>query len=338
MRSGNEIRLCIIGCGAIVEGTHARVLPALAPRLRVTACYDTDVRRARGIARLVGAQRAAHADPIMEDTGRWDAALIATPPMHHAPLARELIGARKHVLVEKPFVTSAADAEQLVAAAASAGTRLLVGHFRRYYPSLEAARALVEQGAAGDVERVEIFEGMRWGWPARTSYAFTSPDGGVALDTGSHALDTALRVLGADRAGVGLEATRIEKEPATEPSQHVTVEGRLTGTSRDLPVHMALSRVEPTATAVKLRGTAGWIVVPAGYSDAATLVRDGRAERVAAPADAQYLPPDPSSAFYCEFLDFVRSIDEPGYVSRIDAVHFIGLAHMLESITAGRSS
>lgn len=62
------------------------------------------------------------ADPAL------DLVVLATPPETHFELAAEALRAGKHVLVEKPFVTSAADAEELVLLADRCGRRLLVDH------------------------------------------------------------------------------------------------------------------------------------------------------------------------------------------------------------------
>ena len=331
------IRLCIIGCGAVVEGSHARVLPALADRVRVTACYDLDVARARAMARRLGAKRAARPDAIAADHGLWDAALVATPPADHAPLVRALISGGRHVLVEKPFVTHESDARELVTAAEDGRVRLLVGHFRRFYPALQAARAFVASGALGPIERIEVWEGGRWDWPARSSYAFTSPDGGVTLDTGSHALDTLLYTLGLDTSDdVRLDIEACAKTPATEPSQDATVRGRLSGGAlAPTPLLVRVSRLGPLATAVKLHGADGrTLVIPASFAGMATLVTGGVPTAVSPPADATYRPPDATSAFYSEHLDFVRAIEEPTWSSVLDAGRFIGLTRVLEAITA----
>ena len=335
-------RICIVGCGAVVESAHARVLPVLRDRLRVTGCYDVDVDRARTVANMFGARLAGHVDDLPGDLDRWDAALIATPPAFHAPLALGLLGSGKHVLVEKPFATVESDARAIVGAAAAGGLRALVGHFRRYYPSVQAARAfLAAEGGAAAVERIEAWEGARWSWPARSSYAFTHADGGVALDTGSHVLDVALYVLGLDEGEPELALETVHKEPPTEPSQDVEVRASLRSGAATLPLLFRVSRLEPLAGALKLRlRDGGWIVVPGGYAPSATHIVAGAPRAVPPPGDATYLPPDPMSAFYCEYLDLLRSIEEPAYISAIDARRFVGVTRILERITtaAGRAA
>jgi predicted dehydrogenase len=55
------------------------------------------------------------------------------------------------VLCEKPLAASAADGEAMVAACAAAGVRLGYGSSYRYLGAMTRARALIAQGALGDV-------------------------------------------------------------------------------------------------------------------------------------------------------------------------------------------
>ncbi len=61
-----------------------------------------------------------------------DAVTIATPASTHFTLAKTLLDAGKHVLVEKPIATSVDDAQTLIELAASKGLVLQTGHQERY--------------------------------------------------------------------------------------------------------------------------------------------------------------------------------------------------------------
>ena len=54
------------------------------------------------------------------DAADFEAVLLATPPATHHPVGLAALGAGKHVLVEKPLATTLPDAQELVAAAATA--------------------------------------------------------------------------------------------------------------------------------------------------------------------------------------------------------------------------
>ena len=63
-----------------------------------------------------------------------DVVVISTPPSSHAQLAEEVIAAKRHLLVEKPFTSSVPEARRLVDAASAAGVVALVGHEFRFAP------------------------------------------------------------------------------------------------------------------------------------------------------------------------------------------------------------
>ena len=116
---------------------------------------DLDVDRARSIAggrsdvRVTADLDEALADPEVH------AVAIATPPATHLPLALRVIDAGRHVLVEKPLATTAADGERLAHAAADAGVVLMCDHTFCYTPVVRAIRELVHGGEVGDVQYID---------------------------------------------------------------------------------------------------------------------------------------------------------------------------------------
>ncbi len=64
-----------------------------------------------------------------------DAVVVVTPVTLHAPFIDEALAAGKHVMVEKPFTVSLADAERAVATAQAAGLQLLVTQNDRLNPA-----------------------------------------------------------------------------------------------------------------------------------------------------------------------------------------------------------
>lgn len=66
------------------------------------------------------------------------------------------LAAGKHVLVEKPFAPSLAEAQAVVAAAATAGRVLMVSQNYRFYPAAQTAAELVRNQALGPVSAVNV--------------------------------------------------------------------------------------------------------------------------------------------------------------------------------------
>jgi predicted dehydrogenase len=88
---------------------------------------------------------AAIADPAV------DAVVIAVPPRFHFDLAMQALEAGKHVLVEKPAFLRMADYRAVADARDRAGRTVIVGENDHYKPLAVRLRALVRQGAIGEM-------------------------------------------------------------------------------------------------------------------------------------------------------------------------------------------
>lgn len=173
-------------------------LPVLAGHdgVKVVALVDRDTARAGELARAYGVPTVL-ADANELDKSTVDAAVIATPPFHHAPGTIALAGKGIHVLVEKPMALTRADAEAMVKAAERTGVVLAVGLFRRLFPSMRLLKALIEIQHVGRPVGFDIEAGSVYGWPLTTLANLRKDQGGggVFLDIAPHTLDQLLYVL-----------------------------------------------------------------------------------------------------------------------------------------------
>jgi predicted dehydrogenase len=80
-----------------------------------------------------------------------EAVLVATPPRTHHALVRQALEAGRHVLVEKPLATTAADARDLVHIAEVENRVLMPGHTFVYSPAVNTIRRLIRDGVLGEV-------------------------------------------------------------------------------------------------------------------------------------------------------------------------------------------
>lgn len=183
------LRVALIGCGAISQQLH---LPILAghEEIKLAALVDRDIDRAwqfakgYGVAAVLGDANELHPDEI-------DAAIVATPPFHHAPCTLSLLRRGIHVLVEKPMATNYANAKAMVDASEESGTVLSVGFFRRLMPSIRMFKALLDSRWLGRPLRFEVISGGFYHWSAATlgNMRKDLAGGGVLIDFGSHLLD-----------------------------------------------------------------------------------------------------------------------------------------------------
>ncbi|HBK46139.1 MAG TPA: oxidoreductase, partial [Xanthomonadaceae bacterium] len=184
--------LALLGYGYVGRVFHAPLIgatPGLA--LHAVVSSQPEAVRADLPAVRVSADRAAVlADPQV------DAVVIATPNQTHAPIAREALAAGKHVLVDKPFTVTSAEARRLVAAAATAGRVISVFQNRRWDADFLTVRRLLDEGRLGEIaefhshfdrHRPQVRD--RW----RESDV---PGGGLWFDLGPHLLDQALQLFG----------------------------------------------------------------------------------------------------------------------------------------------
>jgi predicted dehydrogenase len=87
---------------------------------------------------------------------RPDACLVVVPPEAHAPVAIEAMRLGLHCLVEKPIADTITGAKAMVAAAAQAGTRLMVNQNYRFRRAPRTVKKLVADGVVGEVGSVFI--------------------------------------------------------------------------------------------------------------------------------------------------------------------------------------
>lgn len=121
------------------------------PEFRLMGLCERD--QARGVdfaGRYPGCAVEHDFDALLLDP-RVQAVSIATPPSTHFDLARRALEAGKHVMVEKPLATSAADAEELIELAAKVERVLMPGHTFVYSPPVNKVRDLIQSGELGDV-------------------------------------------------------------------------------------------------------------------------------------------------------------------------------------------
>ena len=150
---------------------------------------------------------------------------IVTPPSEHREMALAALQAGKHVLLEKPTALNAAEAEELVAAAARHPDRVaLIDHELRFLPSWREARARMAD-EIGEIRYAEVrysspSRGDRnraWNWWSDAAHG-----GGVWGAVGSHFVD-ALRYFGMEpEAALGVMRSIIDRRPFEETTREVT--------------------------------------------------------------------------------------------------------------------
>jgi predicted dehydrogenase len=85
-----------------------------------------------------------------------EAVLVTAPVDAHVPVVLEALAAGKHVLVEKPFAPSVAEARRAVEDAKARGLVLMVSQNYRFFPAPRAVAALVASGELGPAGAIAV--------------------------------------------------------------------------------------------------------------------------------------------------------------------------------------
>ena len=84
-----------------------------------------------------------------------EAVAVVTPSHTHYKIVKQAIEAGKHVYVEKPISTVAAEAKSLDEMATSNNIVLMVGHLLMYHPAVNRLKMLINDGVLGDIRYVQ---------------------------------------------------------------------------------------------------------------------------------------------------------------------------------------
>jgi predicted dehydrogenase len=162
------------------------------PRTEVAAVYHRDLDKAKAIA---STQNIPHACDRLEDALALPdvaAVSISTPPFLHYEMAKTVLQAGKHLLLEKPMTLSAGEARELYQLAARQGVIAMMDFEFRFIPAWQLLAEYLAEGYVGQKRLVKIdwlvssrADASRpWNW-----YAQKDKGGGALGAVGSHAFD-----------------------------------------------------------------------------------------------------------------------------------------------------
>jgi predicted dehydrogenase len=152
------MRVGIVGCGHIGRMHLSYLLKT--PRVSVVAVCDQDQSRAEQFAHEFRVPGFYGSLDSLLGTDPPEVVHVLTPPSTHASLAIQALEAGCHVLVEKPFTLSVADADRVIAAASRAGRKVCVDHNHLFDPPVLEAIGYLESGVLGELLSLNCFQGV----------------------------------------------------------------------------------------------------------------------------------------------------------------------------------
>ncbi|KQQ66257.1 Gfo/Idh/MocA family protein [Microbacterium sp. Leaf320] len=199
-----------------------------------------------------------------------DVVYIATPAVTHTAITVEALDAGKHVLVEKPIATSAADAELLFDRAAQANRFLMEAMWMRFNPLHVEVIDRIAAGELGAIRHVRASFGTPF-FP-RPGKERPEDGGSILRDRGIYPVTLAHWFLGEPRA---LDARGVISE-GVDLSGHATLEH-----SGGVFAQLAWSGVDFLDLSAAISGERGWITLdPMFWAGSDARVHAGSAERI----------------------------------------------------------
>jgi predicted dehydrogenase len=193
------VRWGILGCGDVAR---RRVAGAIAddPDSRLLAACRRNGTALEQFCSDFGVDRGYTDEADLVGDADIDAVYIATPVNRHLDQTLACAAVGKHVLCEKPMAMSVEECDRMIAACETAGVRLGLAYYRRFYPVVDRIRDLVSEGRIGTVFSITAV--------TATPFTFTPGDdgywrvvlgeggGGALMDIGSHRLNLFLDLFG----------------------------------------------------------------------------------------------------------------------------------------------
>jgi predicted dehydrogenase len=184
-------------------------------RSRVVAVGSRSAERAHHFATTHGVQRAYGSYEQLVADPEVDAVYVASPHSEHRSQALLAIAAGKPVLVEKAFARNAAEAQEVVDAARSAGVLAMEAMWTRFLPQTDVIAQLLADGVLGEITTVLADHGQYFDFDPQSRLFDPNLAGGALLDLGVYPISFASFALGSPDSVVAtgsLTTTRVDAE------------------------------------------------------------------------------------------------------------------------------
>jgi predicted dehydrogenase len=156
----------------------------------------------KATARYPNTRVVAKTDDLWAMQPKLDLVVVSTPHATHAPIARAALEHGSHVVVDKPFAITSAEARDLAAEAKKHGRLAIPFQNRRWDSEILTLQKLMRDGTLGDIHR---FESRYERWRPNPKARWTEPGAGdrgegVLGDLTVHLVDQALMLFGPARS------------------------------------------------------------------------------------------------------------------------------------------
>ena len=192
-----KIKVAIIGCGTIANGSHIRAY-LNNPDAEIKYFCDIIKERAEKAVSDYGCGIAVDDYRVILDDPEVEAVSVCTPNHMHAQISIDFLRAGKNVLCEKPAARTYAEALEMQKVQHETGKVLNIGVVNRFNTGVNIIRKMIQNGDLGEVYHVYASFRAHRSIPGLGG-AFTTKaiaGGGTLIDWGVHYLDLVMYCLG----------------------------------------------------------------------------------------------------------------------------------------------
>ncbi|MEU6600914.1 Gfo/Idh/MocA family protein [Streptomyces flaveolus] len=277
--AGESVRWGILATGGIAAAFAADLVDL--PDADIVAVASRRRESAEAFAERFGVERAYGDWESLAADPDVDVVYVATPHTAHRAAAGLCLTAGRNVLCEKPFTLNLREAEELVTLAREHDRFLMEAMWMYCNPLVRRLKALVEDGAIGEVRTVHADFGLAGPFPAAHRLRDPALGGGALLDLGVYPVSFAQLLLG--------EPDGIAANAVLSPEGVDLQTGAVLSWENGALASLHCSIVGGTPVTASVTGSRGRIDIPSGFfhPDRFVLHRDGRdpEEFAADPAD-----------------------------------------------------
>ncbi len=181
-----KTKVALLGAGFIAD-IHLESYHRFVPEAEVVAVFTRDAARAEAFARKHHIARwYSDLEAAIHESG-CEVVDICLPNFLHHRAVLAAVRAGKHVIIEKPLAMTLEEADEMIAACASAGRQLMYAEELCFAPKYERVRKLASEGAIGRIYQMrqcEKHSGPHSDW----FYDINLSGGGALMDMGCHGI------------------------------------------------------------------------------------------------------------------------------------------------------
>ncbi|MFN8243036.1 MAG: Gfo/Idh/MocA family oxidoreductase [Ferruginibacter sp.] len=147
--------------------------------------------------------------------------IINTPNATHFDFARRALQAGKHIVVEKPFCSTVAEADELIRLSAEKNCSMAVYQNRRWDSDFTTVQKIIQEEWLGELLEAEFhFDRYNQQLSPKLFKEIPGPGAGLLYDLGSHLIDQALCLFGFPKA---LFADLVRQRPASQVEDYMEI-------------------------------------------------------------------------------------------------------------------